>query len=85
MTQIDLEKLRDCVRKMEFERGTAEQVVFWREDRAESRANFVIEDMTPTSDEDAMFAMLLDEGVPPAIMPAIILTLYHPGRHQIAA
>ncbi|MFD1961507.1 hypothetical protein ACFSHP_25170 [Novosphingobium panipatense] len=41
--------------------------------------------MTPTIDEDAMFAMMLDEGVPPAVMPSIILSLYQPGTRQIAA
>lgn len=41
--------------------------------------------MTPTGDEDAMFAMMLDEGVPPSLMPSIILGLYKPGTHQIAA
>ena len=64
---------------------TPEQIALWREDVAEARANLVIEDMTPTGDEDAMFAMMLDEGVPPSLMPSIILGLYKPGTHQIAA
>lgn len=85
MAQIDLETLRERIRQMDFERGTAEQVALWREDVAESRANLAIEDMTPTIDEDAMFAMMLDEGVPPALMPSIILSLYKPGTRQIAA
>lgn len=85
MSQIDLEALRARVREMAFERGTPEQVALWREDVEEARANLAIEDMTPTIDEDAMFAMMLDEGVPPALMPSIILSLYKPGTHQIAA
>ena len=85
MAQIDLEALRERVRGMDFERCTPEQVALWREDVAEARANLVIEDMTPTSDEDAMFDMMLDEGVPPALMPSIILGLYKPGTSQIAA
>jgi hypothetical protein len=85
MPQIDLEALRERVREMDFERGTPEQVALWREDVEEARANLAIEDMTPTIDEDAMFAMLLDEGVPPALMPSIILSLYQPGTSQIAA
>lgn len=85
MPQIDLEALRERVREMDFERGTPEQVALWREDIEEARANLAIEDMTPTIDEDAMFAMLLDEGVPPALMPSIILSLYQPGTSQIAA
>jgi hypothetical protein len=85
MAQIDIETLRERIRLMDFERGTAEQVASWREDVAEARANLDIEDMTPTPDEDAMFAMMLDEGVPPAVMPSIILGLYKPGSRQIAA
>ena len=85
MAQIDLEVLRGRIRSMTFERGTAEQIALWREDVAEARANLVIEEMTPTGDEDAMFAMMLDEGVPPSLMPSIILGLYKPGTSQIAA
>jgi hypothetical protein len=85
MAQINLEALRERVRGMDFERGTPEQVASWREDVAEARANLVIEDMAPTDDEDAMFDMMLDEGVPPALMPSIILGLYKPGTGQIAA
>lgn len=85
MVQIDIETLRERIRLMDFERGTPEQIALWREDVAEARANLDIEDMTPTPDEDAMFAMMLDEGVPPAVMPSIILSLYKPGSRQIAA
>lgn len=85
MPQIDIEMLRERIRLMDFERGTPEQIALWREDVAEARANLDIEDMTPTPDEDAMFAMMLDEGVPPAVMPSIILGLYKPGSRQIAA
>lgn len=85
MAQIDIKLLRERIRLMGFERGTPEQVALWREDVAEARANLVIEDMTPTVDEDEMFAMMLDEGVPPAAMPSIILDLYKPGSSQLAA
>ena len=85
MAHIDLETLRGRIRSMSFERGTPDQIVLWREDIAESRANLAIEDMTPTEAEDAMFALMLDEGVPPALMPSIILDLYKPGTSQIAA
>ena len=85
MTQIDLDTLRERIRSMDFQRGTPEQVALWREDVAEARANLVIEDMTPTGNEDALFAMMLDEGVPPSLMPSIILGLYKPGTDQIAA
>ena len=85
MAQIDLETLRERIRQMDFQRGTPEQIALWREDVAEARANLAIEDMTPTIDEDAMFAMMLDEGVPPDLMSSIILDLYKPGTRQIAA
>ena len=85
MAQIELETLRERIRQMDFERGNTEQIALWREDVAESRANLAIEDMTPTIDEDAMFAMMLDEGVPPSLMPSIILSLYQTGTRQIAA
>lgn len=85
MAQINVDTLRDRIRQMDYVRGTPEQIAAWREDVAESRANLVIEDMTPTEEEDAMFAMMLDEGVPPALMPSIILDLYKPGTRQIAA
>ena len=85
MAQIELETLRERIRQMDFERGNTEQIALWREDVGESRANLAIEDMTPTIDEDAMFAMMLDEGVPPSLMPSIILSLYQPGTRQIAA
>ncbi|RZM23194.1 MAG: hypothetical protein EOP67_48940, partial [Sphingomonas sp.] len=55
-----------------------EQIAQWREDDEDSRANLVIEGMTPTADEDAMFAMLRDEGVPPSLASSIILGLYGP-------
>ena len=74
-------KPRDILRV----RGTPAELVEWRMAHEDSRANLVIEDMTPTGDEDAMFAMMLDEGVPPSLMPSIILGLYKPGTDQIAA
>lgn len=85
MAHIELETLRARIRSMSFERGTPDQIILWRDDVAESRANLAIEDMTPTEAEDAMFALMLDEGVPPALMPSIILDLYKPGTSQIAA
>jgi len=78
MAVIDVEALRAQVRAMDYARGTPEQIAQWREDDEDSRANLVIEGMTPTADEDAMFAMLRDEGVPPSLAPSIILGLYGP-------
>lgn len=76
---IDVEALRTQVRAMDYLRGTPDEVALWREDMAESRANLAIEDMILSADEEAMFAMMLDEGLPPALMPSVILTLYGQG------
>jgi len=78
MTVIDVEALRAQVHAMNYVRGTPDEVAQWREDDEDSRANLVIEGMTPTADEDAMFAMLRDEGVPPSLASSIILGLYGP-------
>jgi hypothetical protein len=76
MSQIDLDGLRKRIRAMTFEQGTPSQIALWREDLAEARANLVIENLTPTAIEDEMFAMMLEEGVPPSLMSGIILDLY---------
>ncbi|WP_010336796.1 hypothetical protein [Sphingobium yanoikuyae] len=76
MVPIDVEALRAQVRAMDYLRGTPDEVALWHEDMAESRANLAIEDMILSADEDAMFAMMLDEGLSPALMPSIILSLY---------
>ena len=76
MGNVDLTEMRRQIRSMTFERGTPDQVALWREDLAEARANLVIEGLAPTPDDDEMFAMMLDEGVPPGLMPTLILQLY---------
>ena len=78
MATIDVEAVRAQVRTMDYVRGTPEEVAQWREDNEDSRANLVIEGMTPTPDEDALFAMLLDEGVPPTLVTRIVISLYVP-------
>ncbi len=79
MSDFDIEAIRAQVRVMDFARGTPSQVAMWREDMADSRANFAIEDMVLTSNEDALFDMLLSEGVPPPLVSQILLRLLdHP-------
>ena len=79
MSDFDIEAVRAEVRAMDFVRGTPLEVAMWREDMAESRANLVIEDMIPTPNDDAFFAMLLDEGVSPTLTVHILHRLYdHP-------
>ena len=70
--------MRERIRSSSIELGTPEQVALWRDDVAEARANLVIEGFVPTPEEDALFALMLDEGVPPAMMPSLILSLYRP-------
>ncbi|RZL28634.1 MAG: hypothetical protein EOP64_03820 [Sphingomonas sp.] len=79
MGNVDLTEMRRQIRSMTFERGTPDQIALWREDLAEARANLEIEGLAPTADDDEMFAMMLDEGVPPRLMPTLILQLYQQG------
>ena len=79
MSDFDIETIRAQVRAMDFVRGTPAEVAMWHEDMADSRANLVIENMIPTPDDDAFFAMMLDEGVPPPLVSQILLRLLdHP-------
>lgn len=79
MSDFDIETIRRQVRAMDFVRGTPAEVAMWHEDMADSRANLVIENMIPTPDDDAFFAMMLDEGVPSPLVSQILLRLLdHP-------
>ena len=79
MSDFDIEMIRRQVRTMDFVRGTPAEVAMWHEDMADSRANLVIENMIPTPNDDAFFAMMLDEGVPPPLVSQILLRLLdHP-------
>ena len=76
MTMLDLAALSDRIRADGYPRGTPEQVALWREDLAESRANLAIEGMDLDAEDEALFAMLLDEGLSPAAMVTVIRSLY---------
>lgn len=79
MSDFDIEAIRAEIRAMDFVRGTPTEVAMWHEDMADSRANLVIEDMIPSLNDDAFFAMMLDEGVPPPLISQILLRLLdHP-------
>ena len=79
MAALDIEAIRREVRALEFERGTPADVAKWREADAESRANLAIEGMTLSGDDEALFDMLRDEQVPPALATQIVLKLLdHP-------
>lgn len=85
MAQIDIDALRTRIRAMDFERGTPEQVDQWREDFEDQRVSLAIEDMPLDAEDDTLFTMMLDEGVPPAMMVAVIDGIYRPGTSQLAA
>ena len=79
MSDFDVETIRRQIRTMGFVRGTPTEIAMWREDMADSRANLIIENMIPTLNDDAFFAMMLDEGVPPPLVSQILLRLLdHP-------
>lgn len=79
MTRLDVEAIRAQVRALDFVAGTPAEMVMWRDDDAESRANLAIEGMALTPDEDALFDMLREEAVPPPLATAIVLKLLdHP-------
>ena len=86
MNDFDIEAIRREIRAMDFVRGSPAEVAMWHEDMADSRANLVIEDMIPTPDDDAFFAMMLDEGVPPPLVSQILLRLLdHPDADRSLA
>lgn len=79
MADFDIEAIRAQVRAMDFVRGSPEEVADWRIAGQNSRHNLVIEDMIPTSNEDAFFEMMLEEAVPPPLVSQILLRLLdHP-------
>lgn len=85
MANIDLEALRNRVRALDYVRGTPEQVAEWREADVNSRANLVIEGMNPEPIEDSVFALMMEEGVPPELATRLILDLHARGPARIAA
>lgn len=83
MADFDIEAIRAEVRAMDFVRGLPDELVEWRKAHEDSRHNLVIEDMIPTPNEDAFFAMMLEEAVPPNLIPQILLRLLdHPNADR---
>ena len=79
MTKLDIEAIRAQVRALDFVRGTPAEIAIWRDDDADSRANLAIEGMALDHDEEALFDMLRDVGVPPPLATRIVLKLLdHP-------
>ncbi len=79
ITDFDIEAIRTEVRVMDFVCGTPADVAEWRIAYEDSRHNHVIENMIPTPNEDALWEMMLDEGVSPPLVSQILLRLLdHP-------
>lgn len=76
MTMLDLDGLRQHIRSADYPRGTPEQVALWREDLDESRANLAIEGLDLDAEDEALFAMMLEEGLSPTAMVEVIHGLY---------
>lgn len=80
MSTLDLDALRTGIRTTGYPRGTPDQIMSWRGDLEESGANLAIEGMAPTPEDDALFAMMLDEGLSPTAMVEVIRSLYQHAR-----
>lgn len=76
MTMLDLDDLRQHIRSADYPRGTPEQAALWREDLDESRANLAIEGLDLDAEDEALFAMMLEEGLSPTAMVEVIHGLY---------
>ncbi len=78
---LDIDALRARIRAMDFVRSSPEQKDLWRDDDlGEVRANLAIDDMPLDAEDDALFEMMLEEGLSPAMMVTVILGLYRPGE-----
>jgi hypothetical protein len=79
MTTIDLDMLCRELRALDYVRGSPAEDTMWREDDEDARANLAIEGMALTPEDDALFDMMRDERVPPALATQILLRLLgHP-------
>lgn len=83
--QLDIDAIRAQIRAMDFERGTSDQIAQWRDDDRDSRHSLVIDAMCPEPAEDALFAMLLDEGVPPALASRLVVDVIRAGTGKLPA
>lgn len=77
---IDINALRARIRAMDFVRSSPGEKDQWRGDLDEARANLAIEDMPLDREDDALFAMMLEEGLSPAMMVTVIHGFYRPGE-----
>ena len=83
MSDFNIEANSAEVRAMDYVRGTPGDVAEWRMAYEDSRQNHVIENMIPTPNEDAFWAMMLDEAVSPPLVTQILLRLLdHPNADR---
>lgn len=72
----DLGELRAQIRAMTFVRGTAEEVEQWRNAYNEAWANQMLTGTGLTIEQHNLLAVFMDEGVPPSLVPEILLSYY---------
>ena len=83
MDDFDIEAIRAEIRAMDYVRGAHGDVAGWRLAYEDSRHNYVIENMIPTPNEDALWEMMLDEAVSPPLVSQILLRLLdHPNADR---
>ena len=83
---IDLDTLRREIRALDFVRGSLAEDAMWREDDKDARANLAIEGMALTPGDEALFDLMRDERVPPALCSQILLRLFgHPDADSALA
>lgn len=82
--QLDIDAIRAQIRTMDFERGTSDEIAQWHEDDRDSRHNLVIEGMCPEPIEDRLFAMMLDEGVSPALASKLVVDMIQTGTGKLS-
>lgn len=83
MIHFDIEAIRAEVRALDYVRGTSAEAAHWREDDEDSRADLAIENMALEPNEAALFDLMRDEAVPPALATQIVLRLMdHPGADR---
>ena len=86
MNSLDIETIRNQVRTLDYVRGSPSEDTMWREDDEDARANLAIEGMTLTPEDDALFDLMRDERVPPALCSQILLRLLgHPDADSALA
>ena len=86
MIAINLDMLRSEVRALDYVRGTPAEDAMWREDDKDARANLEIEGMALTPGDEALFDLMRDERVPPALCSQILLRLFgHPDADSALA